>query len=88
MVAAYFYDIVKVFQSLRRVTTENSNICFVIGDSAPYGIYIPVPEWLGELALDCGFNSYRFEKIRDRNIKWKNRKYQVPLLEGNLWIKG
>lgn len=87
MIAAYFIDMAKVFHELRRVTTNNCNICFVIGDSAPYGIYVPVQKWLGELALSAGFNSWSFEQIRKRNIKWKNRKHNIPLQEGRLWIR-
>jgi DNA modification methylase len=86
MIAAYFSDLAKVFHSLRRVTNENALMCFVVGDSAPYGIYVPVDKWLGELAVSAGFSSYNFEKLRDRNTKWKNRKHTVPLHEGRLWI--
>lgn len=86
MITAYFYDMAKVFQSLNRVTSPNCKMCFVIGDSAPYGVYIPVDEWLGQLALAAGFKEYSFEKLRDRNVKWKNRKHRVPLKEGRLWI--
>lgn len=88
MIAAYFADIGQVFHALRRVTKRNGNVCFVIGDSAPYGIYVPVEKWIGELSLAAGFSSWAFEKIRDRNVKWKNRKHTVPLQEGRLWIKG
>jgi DNA modification methylase len=88
MIAAYFKDLADVFHSLRRVTSKNCLMCFVIGDSAPYGIYVPVDKWLGELAVSAGFDSYSFEKLRDRNVKWKNRKHTVPLQEGRLWIKG
>jgi len=86
MIAAYFNDLADVFHSLRRVTSENCKMCFVIGDSAPYGIYVPVDKWLGELAVSSGFSGYSFEKLRDRNVKWKNRKHTVPLHEGRLWI--
>jgi DNA modification methylase len=86
MIAAYFTDLANVFHSLRRVTSENALMCFVIGDSAPYGIYVPVDKWLGELAISAGFSNYNFEKLRDRNTKWKNRKHTVPLHEGRLWI--
>jgi len=88
MIAAYFSDMARVFVSLRRVTARDALICFVIGDSAPYGIYVPVDRWLGELAVGAGFKSFSFEWIRDRNVKWKNRKHSVPLHEGRLWIKG
>ena len=86
MIVAYFYDMAQVFHSLSRVTADNCRMCFVIGDSAPYGIYIPVDEWLGRLAQAAGFEEYSFEKLRDRNIKWKNRKHRIPLKEGRLWI--
>jgi hypothetical protein len=49
---------------------------------------VPVDRWLGELAVAAGFKSYHFEKTRDRNVKWKNRKHNVPLHEGRLWIEG
>ena len=88
MVACYFWDLARVWLSLRRVCDSPSDVCFVIGDSAPYGVYVPVAEWLGRLALAAGFESHRFERLRDRNVKWKNRKHRVPLCEGRLWVKG
>ena len=86
MIVAYFYDMAQVFHSLNRITSDTCKMCFVIGDSAPYGIYIPVDTWLGKLAQNAGFNDFYFEKTRDRNIKWKNRKHNIPLKEGRLWI--
>lgn len=89
MIAAYFSDLADTWHSLRRVTKDDSTVCFVIGDSAPYGVHLPVERWLGELALHAGFKEYSFEKIRDRNTKWKlDRKHKVLLKEGNLWVKG
>ncbi|NJO55757.1 MAG: DNA modification methylase, partial [Rhodospirillales bacterium] len=88
MVACYFHDLARVWISLRRVCATGSRLCFVIGDSAPYGIYVSAAEWLGELALAAGFRNWRFEKTRDRNVKWKNRKHRVPLCEGRLWVEG
>jgi hypothetical protein len=88
MIAAYFLDLAKIFHNLRKVMKNDSTICFVIGDSAPYGIYVPADKWLGELAIAAGFKNYYFEKLRDRNVKWDNRVHKHPLKEGNLWIKG
>lgn len=88
MAAAYFRDLGLSFKALRRACRPNGFVCFVIGDSAPYGVYLDVDVWLGELAVAAGFKSYSFEKIRDRNVKWKNRKHRVPLKEGRLWIQG
>jgi hypothetical protein len=88
MIAAYYLDLAKVFVTLRRLMKEDSIVCFVIGDSAPYGVYAPADIWLGKLAVAAGFKAWNFEKTRDRNVKWKNRKHTVPLKEGRLWIRG
>jgi hypothetical protein len=88
MIACYFLDMAKVWRALRRVCASSSEVCFVIGDSAPYGVYVPVIEWFGKLAKAAGFDLWSFEKLRDRNIKWKNRKHRVPLCEGHLWVRG
>ena len=88
MVACYFLDLAQVWMALRRVCKSPCHLCLVIGDSAPYGVYVPVAEWLGELAIAAGFGEFHFEKTRDRNVKWKNRKHRVPLCEGRLWVTG
>lgn len=88
MVVAYFHDMGTAWNKLRKMTTETATVCFVIGDSAPYGVHVPVEHWLGEQAIAAGFSEYWFEKVRDRNVKWKNRKHRVPLHEGRLWVRG
>ncbi len=88
MVAAYCRDIGLVLRQLRQVCRQGSHMCWVIGDSAPYGVYCPIEKWIAELAIAAGFKSHRFDKLRDRNVKWKNRKHRVPLKEGLLWIEG
>ena len=88
MIAAYFLDLAKIWQNSRKVMSKDSRVCFVIGDSAPYGVHVAAERWLGELALASGFQSFEFEKLRDRNIKWKNRTHTVPLHEGRLWVRG
>jgi hypothetical protein len=87
MIACYFQDLALTWQALSRVCTPKAKLCFVIGDSAPYGVYVPVIPWLGKLAVAAGFTKWEFEKTRDRNVKWKNRKHRVPLQEGRLWVE-
>lgn len=88
MVGAYCRDISLVLRQLRHVCKSGARMCWVIGDSAPYGIYCPIEKWIAQLAMAAGFKHHRFDKLRDRNIKWKNRKHRVPLKEGLLWIDG
>lgn len=87
MIAFYMLDMANVIVSLRRALRPGGRMCFVVGDSAPYGVHIPIDNWLGRLAVEAGFTSFSFEKLRDRNVKWKNRKHRVPLHEGRLWIE-
>jgi len=87
MIAAYFIDLAATWHALRPLCAPGAQVCCVIGDSAPYGVHVPVENWLARLALSAGFSGSRYEKIRDRNLKWKNRKHRVPLQEGNLWLE-
>jgi hypothetical protein len=88
MVAAYFHDLAQVWKGLRTVLRPGGRAVFVVGDSAPYGVHVPAERWLGELALAAGFRSFSFVPLRERNVKWKNRKHRVPLVEGILTVKG
>lgn len=88
MVAGYFLDSAQIWQALRRASAPGVKVCYVVGDSAPYGVHVPVERWLGDLAVAAGFKDWRFKKVRDRNTKWKNRKHTHPLHEGRLWIEG
>lgn len=88
MAAAYFYDLALIIRNIKSNLEKDSEMCWVIGDSAPYGVYIPVDTIISKIAMNAGFESSTFEKIRDRNTKWKNRKHTVLLKEGRLRIKG
>lgn len=88
MVAGYFHDSAQNWEALRRAAAPGAKVCFVVGDSAPYGVHVPVEKWLGELAPASGFKRWSFEKVRDRNTKWKNRKHDHPLHEGRLLVDG
>ena len=51
----------------------------------PYGIYVPVDQWMGELAMASGFREFTFQKTRHRNVKWKNRKHRGLSMKGISW---
>ncbi|WP_205650110.1 DNA methyltransferase [Actinoplanes solisilvae] len=88
MIVAYFDDMATAWHQIRRSTAPGGQVCFVVGDSAPYGVHVPVERWLGILAVAAGFHSWHFEKVRTRNDRWENRKHRVPLHEGRLWVSG
>jgi hypothetical protein len=86
MIAAYFADMGRVWRALARVVRPGGQALFVIGDSAPYGVHVPVDDWMRALADEAGFSFVSFREVRKRNVKWKNRKHRVPLLEGELTL--
>lgn len=89
MVALYFNDILKVLQETYRVLKKNSYFCLVLGDSAPYGEYIPTDEYIGKLALGTGFSEYRYHQLRQRGGKWRAnpQRHSVKLREGIVILK-
>ena len=81
----YFEDMYHVLKEMRRVLCADSKAYLILGDSAPYGIYIPTTQFLGEVAKSVGFNDYEMCKIRSRGHKWKVKtRHNVELSENIL----
>ena len=89
MVAGYFEDMLKVIQESYVILKPGSKFVLVLGDSAPYGIYIPTEEVIGRLAVAVGFKGYQIEVIRKRGEKWANnpQRHNIPLKESILTIQ-
>ena len=75
-----------VLKEMYRVLTPNSKAYLILGDSAPYGVYVPTTRILGEISQSLGFGDYEIYKIRGRGNKWKNLKnrHSVELSENIL----
>jgi len=88
MVAGYFNDMLQVLKQVYRVMKRGSEFILVLGDSAPYGVYIPTEEYLGELGLAIGFGGYRIRELRERGGKWRNnpQRHKVMLRESLLTL--
>nr|BAL56047.1 hypothetical conserved protein [uncultured prokaryote] len=89
MVAGYFNDMLLIIQQVYRVLKPQATFVMVLGDSAPYGVYIPTEEYLGRLALAIGFRDYRVQNLRERGGKWGHnpQRHKVMLKEGILWLR-
>lgn len=89
MVAGYFNDMLLIIQQVYRVLKPQATFVMVLGDSAPYGVYIPTEEYLGRLALAVGFRDYRVQNLRERGGKWGHnpQRHKVMLKEGILWLR-
>lgn len=89
MVAGYFNDMYYTLVEVARVMKPGGTYLLVLGDSAPYGVYIPTDEYLGRLACAIGFGEYRIEELRKRGGKWKKnpQRHRVPLHEALLILR-
>lgn len=84
----YFSDMFKVLAETRRVVRAGGHAFLLIGDSAPYGVYIPTTRILGQIAKSVGFESFRIHRIRTRGTKWKLKyRHSLELPEGVLVLK-
>jgi DNA modification methylase len=89
MVAGYFNDMYQTLIETARMLKAGGTYLLVLGDSAPYGVYIPTDEYLGRLACAVGFEEYRIEELRKRGGKWKKnpQRHKVPLHEALLILR-
>lgn len=83
LVAGYFNDMLQVVRETYRVLKPGGSFLLILGDSAPYGVYIPTDTYLGEIGKAIGFTSYDVEELRTRGGKWKDnpQRHDVPLKE-------
>ncbi len=82
----YFEDMYRVLIEMHRVLRTGSKAYLILGDSAPYGVYVPTTQYLGEIAQSVGFGDYEIFKIRERGHKWKSlsNRHNVELSENIL----
>jgi DNA modification methylase len=85
----YFEDMYYVLKEIKRVLELNSKAYLILGDSAPYGVYVSTTEILGEISKSVGFNNYEIYKIRSRGTKWKSLKnrHSIELSENVLMLR-
>src|SRR5581483_9911707 len=89
MVVGYFNGLLQVLKQVYRVLKPYASFVMVLGDSAPYGVYIPTEEYLGRLAMSLGFRNYHVQNLRERGGKWKHntQRHKVMLKEGLLLLQ-
>jgi DNA modification methylase len=75
----YFSDMFQVLKEVRRAVKPRGKSFLILGDSAPYGIYIPTTQILGKIAIMAGFSNYKIHTIRSRGTKWKTLRFRHSL---------
>lgn len=70
MVPSYFCGLRAVLRQLAPRLRRGAKCCWVIGDSAPYGVYVDTPRLVEMLAEREGFRALGSEQIRQRGNRW------------------
>jgi len=70
LVAMYFADVGQVLVQLHARLAPRSPTAWVVGDSAPYGVYVDTPALLSGLATEIGFEPIDDRVIRRRGVRW------------------
>jgi len=79
----YFADIARVLGHLHNNLAPGARAAWVVGDSAPYGIYVDTPALIVKLAQEIGFKPESDIVVRSRGLRWRTNgtRHQVPLTE-------
>lgn len=68
-VAKYFEDIWQHLKGLRNILSERARIHYIVGNSAFYGVLLPVEEFYAEMLRELGFEEVSVRAVRKRNSK-------------------
>jgi DNA modification methylase len=71
MTIGYFNDMFRSMEEIYRVLNDGAYFCMILGDSAPYGIYIPTDIYLSKIGKSIGFRESKIYELRKRGGKWQ-----------------
>ncbi|MGW3437377.1 DNA methyltransferase [Streptomyces bacillaris] len=83
VVPDYFLAIAQVLEQMARAMQPGASAIWLVGDSAPYGVYIDTPRLISELAQELGFSSEKDVVLRRRGQRWASNttRHDVELSE-------
>jgi hypothetical protein len=83
LVLCYFADLLDVLCHLRSALRPQASTAWVVGDSAPYGIYVDTPRLILDAASALGFEPAEDVALRSRGRRWRTNgtRHQVDLTE-------
>ncbi|MEU4823963.1 DNA methyltransferase [Actinomadura sp. NPDC023710] len=70
VVPDYFLAIAQVLERMAAALERGAPIVWLVGDSAPYGVYIDTPRLIGELASEIGLVMEKDVLLRHRGKRW------------------
>jgi hypothetical protein len=86
---SYMTGILSVLTQLKANLEPGSWTGWVVGDSAPYGVYIDTPELIRGAAHELGYDGDDSVRLRERGLRWRTNgtRHQVSLDERLIWIR-
>lgn len=79
----YFVAIARIMENLAAVLTSGAPAVLLVGDSAPYGVYVDTPGLIAELGVQMGFTLEKDVVLRHRGKRWtgNNTRHDMQLAE-------
>ena len=89
VIGPYFEGLSSVLMNVRKCVQPGTNIVLIIGDSAPYGVYVDTPMLLAKLGQELGLSLQDLRTIRQRGTRWLSNgvRHQHPLSEQLLVLR-
>ena len=86
---AYFLAMRDILRNLNDHLAPGGTALWLVGDSAPYGVYIDTPRLIGDLAAQIGFDFAEDVSLRVRGNRWgqNSERHNVPLAERLIVLK-
>ena len=86
---AYFLAMRDILRNLNDYLEPGGTALWLVGDSAPYGVYIDTPRLIGDLAVQIGFAFAEDVSLRVRGNRWgqNSDRHNVPLAERLIVLK-
>ncbi|MET7467554.1 hypothetical protein ABZS35_02295 [Micromonospora sp. NPDC005599] len=86
---SYSLAMINVLRNLANNLKPGAECLWLVGDSAPYGVYIDTPDLLRQLAECVGFELVDDVILRKRGLRWANNgsRHQQPLTERLVWMR-
>ncbi|MFZ3557631.1 hypothetical protein [Streptomyces sp. BH055] len=83
VVPDYFVAIARIFENLATVLAPGAPAVLLVGDSAPYGVYVDTPGLIAKLAMSLGFTLESDVILRHRGQRWASNttRHNVQLAE-------
>jgi SAM-dependent methyltransferase len=70
LLVSYFAEMASVLRHLHRALAPGARAAWIVGDSAPYGVFVDTPALIGLLAGELGFEVVADDLLRPRGGKW------------------